>query len=41
MTKMRLGVALPWFERLGLKAMFGVDLVKPVMAFDQEPVASA
>jgi len=22
-------------------AMFGVDLVKPVMAFDQEPVARA
>lgn len=30
MTKMRLGVALPWFERLGLKALFGVDLVKPI-----------
>lgn len=29
MTKMRFGAAVPWFERLGLKALFGVDLVKP------------
>ncbi len=34
MTKMRLGIALPWFERLGLKALFGVDLVKPAMSFE-------
>ncbi|MEB3359993.1 MAG: FAD-dependent oxidoreductase [Synechococcales bacterium] len=27
MTKMRLGAAVPWFERLGLKTLFGVDLV--------------
>lgn len=31
MTKMRRGAAVPWFERLGLKALFGVDLVKPVL----------
>lgn len=41
MTKMRLGVALPWFERLGLKALFDVDLVKPVVEFDREPTISA
>ena len=41
MTKMRWGVALPWFERLGLKALFDVDLVKPVMEFDREPTISA
>ncbi len=28
MTKMRLGAAVPWFERIGLKALFGVDLVR-------------
>ncbi|MBD2328687.1 FAD-dependent oxidoreductase [Alkalinema sp. FACHB-956] len=28
MTKMRLGAAVPWFERSGLKALFGVDLVR-------------
>jgi len=41
MTKMRWGVALPWFERLGLKALFDVDLVKPVVEFDREPTISA
>jgi sulfide:quinone oxidoreductase len=30
MTKMRLGAAVPWYERLGLRAIFGVDLVKPM-----------
>lgn len=30
MTKMRMGAAVPWFERLGLKVLFGVDLVKPM-----------
>jgi sulfide:quinone oxidoreductase len=30
MAKMRQGAAVPWFERLGLKALFGVDLVKPI-----------
>ena len=41
MTKMRWGVALPWFERLGLKALLDVDLVKPVVEFDREPTISA
>ncbi len=31
MTKMRLGVAVPWFENLGLKALFGISLVKPIV----------
>lgn len=31
MAKMRQGAAVHWFERLGLKALFGVDLVKPVL----------
>lgn len=33
MTKMRMGVAVPWFERLGLKTLFGVDLVQPITTF--------
>lgn len=28
MNKMRMGIAVPWVERLGLKVLFGVDLVK-------------
>lgn len=40
MTKMRRGAAVPWFERLGLKAMFGVDLVKPILT-PQKTMASA
>ncbi|MGG6293774.1 NAD(P)/FAD-dependent oxidoreductase [Leptolyngbya sp. AN02str] len=31
MTKMRRGAAVPWFERLGLKTLFGVDLVRPML----------
>lgn len=30
MAKMRLGAAVPWYERLGLRLIFGVDLVKPI-----------
>ena len=41
MTKMRLGAAVPWYERLGLRMMFGVDLVKPITASPQETPASA
>ena len=41
MTKMRLGAAVPWYERLGLRAIFGVDLVKPIAASPQETPASA
>lgn len=40
MTKMRRGAAVPWFERLGLKALFGVDLVKPIQT-PQNTVANA
>jgi sulfide:quinone oxidoreductase len=40
MTKMRHGVAVPWFERLGLKALFGVDLVRPVL-LPEKTAASA
>lgn len=40
MTKMRQGAAVPWFERLGLKALFGVDLVKPI-PHSQKTIASA
>lgn len=40
MTKMRVGAAVPWFERLGLKALFGVDLVKPVPVPTQSNIAS-
>lgn len=40
MTKMRMGAAVPWFERLGLKALFGVDLVKPVPAPAPSNIAS-
>lgn len=41
MTKMRLGAAVPWYERLGLRAIFGVDLVKPIAASSQETPANA
>lgn len=41
MTKMRLGAAVPWYERLGLRALFGVDLVKPIAASAQGTSASA
>jgi sulfide:quinone oxidoreductase len=30
MTKMRWGVGMPWFEKLGLKILFGLSLLKPV-----------
>lgn len=40
MTKMRRGAAVPWFERLGLKALFGVDLVRPVLT-PQKTVVNA
>ncbi|PSN12068.1 sulfide:quinone reductase [filamentous cyanobacterium CCT1] len=41
MTKMRLGAAVPWYERLGLRMMFGVELVKPIAALPQEAPVSA
>lgn len=41
MTKMRLGAAVPWYERLGLRAIFGVDLVKPITASPHKTPASA
>lgn len=41
MTKMRLGAAVPWYERLGLRALFGVDLVRPIAASAQGTSASA
>ena len=28
LTKMRMGAAVPWFESLGLKALFGISLIK-------------
>lgn len=31
MTKMRVGVAVPWFESLGLKTLFGISLIKPTV----------
>jgi sulfide:quinone oxidoreductase len=31
MTKMRMGSAVPWFERLGLKTLFGISLIKPTV----------
>jgi len=41
MTKMRLGIAVPWYEQLGLRMMFGVDLVKPIAAASPAVPASA
>lgn len=38
MTKMRMGAAVPWFERLGLKTLFGVDLIKPVPVAHAKPM---
>jgi sulfide:quinone oxidoreductase len=31
MTKMRVGAAVPWFESFGLKALFGISLIKPTV----------
>lgn len=41
MTKMRRGAAVPWYERFGLKALFGVDLVKPIPVLQQNTTANA
>ncbi|GAB4377570.1 MAG: FAD-dependent oxidoreductase [Elainellaceae cyanobacterium] len=41
MTKMQMGVAVPWFERLGLKTLFGVDLVKSVPVSPEKTIANA
>ncbi|MFQ4136102.1 NAD(P)/FAD-dependent oxidoreductase [Nodosilinea sp. PGN35] len=41
MAKMRLGRAVPWYERLGLRAIFGVDLVRPIADAPQQSPASA
>jgi sulfide:quinone oxidoreductase len=40
MTKMRVGVAVPWFEKLGLKTLFGISLVKPTVP-SQPPDSSS
>lgn len=31
MTKMKVGAAVPWFESLGLKTLFGISLIKPTV----------
>lgn len=41
MLKMRYGAAVPWFERLGLKLLFGVDLVKSVPTSQQPMTVNA
>lgn len=41
MLKMQAGLAMPWFERLGLRALFGVDLVRPQAVTPANTVASA
>lgn len=35
MVKMRLGVGLPWFEKLGLRILFGLSLLKPLPTVEQ------
>jgi len=40
LTKMRLGVAVPWFESLGLKTLFGISLVKPTVPHRAIPPSS-
>ena len=30
MVKMRIGVGLPWFEKLGLRTLFGLKMLKPL-----------
>lgn len=32
MTKIRLGVGMPWFERLGLRTLFGLKMLKDIPA---------
>ncbi len=38
MAKMRLGVGMPWYERLGLKTLFGLKLLKSVASHEQTTV---
>lgn len=37
MTKMRIGLGLPWFENLGLKLLFGLSLLKPIEGSSDPP----
>lgn len=39
MLKMRYGVGMPWFERLGLRTLFNVKLLKPVLPEDAKALA--
>jgi sulfide:quinone oxidoreductase len=34
LAKMRLGIGLPWFEKLGLRLLFGLSMSRPAMAED-------
>ncbi len=46
MLKMRFGVGMPWYERLGLRSLFGLQLLKDAAAHSKsaatgsEPLAS-
>jgi sulfide:quinone oxidoreductase len=39
MIKMRYGAGMPWFERLGLRTLFGLQLFKPVLPKEVEALA--
>jgi sulfide:quinone oxidoreductase len=39
MVKMRQGVGMPWFEKLGLRALFGLTILKPVPPSDADTLA--
>ncbi|MCW6037075.1 FAD-dependent oxidoreductase [Spirulina subsalsa FACHB-351] len=41
MLKMRFGMGLPWFEKLGLQLLFGVSLVKHLSPQEQQELRSA
>lgn len=41
MIKMRTGASVPWFELLGLRLLFGLDLVRPTREVDNQPLKLA
>jgi hypothetical protein len=41
MVKMRWGVGMPWFEKLGLRALFNLKLFKAVLPKDLQALVQA
>jgi sulfide:quinone oxidoreductase len=41
MTKMRWGLGLPWFEKVGLQTLFGLSLLKPISISQKHNISTA